>query len=100
MPCDKSLCVGVFIASLHFGSILFPSDLTPSYPPSGTRQRRGRFDDSSPIQDTLMNKETLSVSSVATDSNGIEATPTRHPAINLSAVSAPHSQCNYNFCAS
>ncbi|GIY29279.1 hypothetical protein CEXT_148141 [Caerostris extrusa] len=39
-----------------------------------------------------MNKEALSVSSVVTDSDGIEATPTRHPAINLSAVSSAHSQ--------
>ncbi|GIY01127.1 hypothetical protein CDAR_70311 [Caerostris darwini] len=63
----------------------------PSVPPFLVQDRGGAAtDDSSPTKRTLMNKETLSVSSVTTDSDGIEATPTRHPAINLSTVSAAH----------
>ncbi|GIY01123.1 hypothetical protein CDAR_70281 [Caerostris darwini] len=93
----------VWVSSSHLFILAAYSSLLTSPPllPPVVQDRGGvAFDDSSPIQGTLMNKETLSVSSVATDSDGIEVTPTRHPAINLSAVSAAHSQCNYNFCVS
>ncbi|GIY90020.1 hypothetical protein CDAR_164291 [Caerostris darwini] len=76
------------VSSLGHGNVRDPVAISPAiYEKGGAAS-----DDSPPIQGTLTNKETLSASSVATDSDGIEATPTRHPAINLSAVSAALSQ--------